>query len=276
MPGVGASYWQPGTPGVMPARVVFQGMVRAYIAILVWGLMLIVLGIPVLLVGFIYPSRRLMAWSAALWARTMLTICGMRLTIEGTEHIQDAGARFFLGNHQSALDIPIVVLALKGDVRFIAKSTLFRFPVFGWILLRYGYVPVDRTRARVALRSLDRMLQRIQLNPISLAVFPEGTRSYDGRLLPFRKGTMKICRRAGLPVVPFAIDGSYMVNPRDRLRAYSGPVRLSFGRPIPADEVAAMTPSELHDRVREAVAQLLGQSSDPVPEVEALMAPEGI
>ena len=260
----------------MPARVVSQGMIRAYLAIFVWGLMLIVLGIPVLLVGFIYSSRRLMVWSAALWARTMLTICGVRLAMEGTEHIQNAGAKFFLGNHQSALDIPIIILALKGDVRFIAKSTLFRFPIFGWILLRYGYVPVDRTRARVALRSLDRMLQRIQLNPISLAVFPEGTRSYDGRLLPFRKGTMKICRRAGLPVVPFAIDGSYKVNPRDRLRAYSGPVRLSFGRPIPADEVAAMTPSELHDRIRETVAQLLGQSSDPVPEVEALMAPEGI
>ncbi|MGB2986736.1 MAG: lysophospholipid acyltransferase family protein [Phycisphaerae bacterium] len=250
-------------------------MIRAWLAIAVWGLMLIVPGIPVLLAGFVYPSRRLIAWSSSLWARVMLAICGVRLTVEGQEHLRDGKPKFFMGNHQSALDIPIVVLALKGDVRFMAKNTLFRSPVFGWILGRYGYVPVDRSHARVTLESLNRALDRLRRRPISLAVFPEGTRSADGRLLPFRKGTMKICRRAGLPAVPFSIDGSYVVNPRSWLRAYPGPVRLTFGEPIPAGEVAAMSTIELHDRVRQTIARQLGRSHDASAEDEPLTAPEG-
>jgi len=248
-------------------------MIRAWLAIAVWGVMLIVLGIPVLIAGFVHPSRRLIARTGTLWARLMLGICGVRLTIEGLEHARDGRAKFFMGNHQSALDIPMVVLALNGDVRFIAKNTLFRTPIFGWIIGRYGNVPVDRTRPRVALKNLNRMLERVKDQPISLAVFPEGTRSADGRLLRFRKGTMKIGQRAGLPIVPFSIDGSYAVNPRDRLRAYPGPVRLTFASPIPADEVAAMSPAELHDRVRGTIARQLGQPWAPGSEEDPLGSP---
>jgi 1-acyl-sn-glycerol-3-phosphate acyltransferase len=251
-------------------------MIRAWTAILVWGVILIVVGIPLLLVGFLHPSRRLMAWAAAFWARVMLAICGVRLTIDGAESFADRHPRFFLGNHQSALDVPILIAALKGDVRFMAKNTLFRYPLFGWILWRYGYAPVDRASPRTAMKSLDRMLLRIRRNPVSVAVFPEGTRTYDGELLPFRRGTMKICRRSKLPAVPFAIDGSYLVNPRDRLRAYPGTVRLSFGEPIPADEVAAMSAGELHDRVRGAVARMLGQAENPASTATPLSGPEGI
>jgi len=237
-------------------------MIRAYLAIFVWGVFLIVLGIPVLIAGLVYPSRRVIAWAAALWGRIMLAICGLRLTIEGLEHTCGDAPKFYMGNHQSALDIPILIVALKGDVRFMAKSTLFRYPIFGWLLWRYGYAPIDRASPRTTLKSLDRMLGRVRRRPISVAVFPEGTRTYDGSMLPFRQGTMKICQRSGFPAVPFCIDGSYRVNPRERIRAYPGPVRLTFGQPIPADVVAAMSPAELHARVCESVAQML-RPDDP-------------
>lgn len=251
-------------------------MIRAWMAIFVWGLLLIVPGVPVLLMGLVYPSRRVMAWAGNLWARTMLAICGVRLSVEGLENVADRRPKFFLGNHQSALDIPIILAALRGDVRFMGKNTLFRYPIFGWVLHRYGHVPINRSRPRAALKSLERMLQRVRQRPISLAVFPEGTRSPDGAMLPFRQGTMKICQRSGLPAVPFAIDGSFRVNPRDRVRAYPGPVRLAFGDPIPAAEIAAMSPGQLHDRVRGAVAKMLKESGSPVPAEGSLGRSEGI
>jgi len=221
---------------------------------------MLVQGLPVFLLGVIYPSRKIVAWAARTWAHSMLGISGARLTIEGAAGLDDGRPRFFVGNHQSALDIPIIVAALGGDVRFMAKKSLFYIPIFGWVLSRYGFVPVDRTNARKAHGKLEQMIERLRKSPISFAAFPEGTRSRDGSLQPFRKGTLKICQRSGLPVVPFSIEGTLVVHHRDAFfHAYPGPVRLKFGKPITAEEIAEMAPGELYDRVRMTVARQLGQ-----------------
>ena len=203
-------------------------MFRAAITALAMSLVVAVLGTSALLIGLVYPSRRLVAFAAVVWSKVILSLAGVRLTVEGKERVSDRVPRFYMGNHQSALDIPILLLALDGHVRFMAKNTLFRIPVFGWVLLRYGYAPIDRSNPRVTLRTLDRMLERLRRDPVSLAAFPEGTRSPDGRLLPFRRGTMKIGQRSGLPVVPFSIDGSLAVYSRERFAAHPGPVKLIF------------------------------------------------
>lgn len=236
-------------------------MIRALLTVLVASLIVVTIGPWLLLCGLAYPSRELAARISRLWATAILRTAGVRLTIEGKEHIADASSRFFMGNHQSALDIPILVAALRGGAQFMGKDTLLRIPLFGRLLLLYGYVPVHRSQPRVTLRTLNRMLTRIREKPFSLVVFPEGTRERDGRLLPFRMGTMKIGREAGLPIVPFSIDGSMAVSHRDVFRVCPGPVRLTFSKPIPAKAVMAMSPAELHDRVHEAVLQGLGQPS---------------
>jgi 1-acyl-sn-glycerol-3-phosphate acyltransferase len=253
-------------------------MLRAWLAIAVWALLCVVVGIPLYLAGWVYPSRRLLAAAGRLWARMMLWISGVRLTMEGRERISNGRPHFFVGNHQSDLDIPILVLALKGDVRFLAKHTLFRIPIFGWVMRRYGFVAIDRRNARRAKEALERMLAQLRRNPISFAVFPEGTRSRNRQLLPFRKGTMKVVRRSGLPVVPFSIDGAVDVHHRDELRARPGPIRLTFGDPIPAEEVARMSPTELHDRVRRVIERQLGlepvlPAARPAATAVASMAP---
>jgi 1-acyl-sn-glycerol-3-phosphate acyltransferase len=226
-------------------------------------LAVLVLGTAALLMGLVYPSRRVVAFAAVVWSRVILSLAGVRLTIEGKERVADRVPRFFMGNHQSALDIPILLLALDGYVRFMAKDTLFRIPVFGWVLLRYGYAPIDRSNPRVTLRTIEHMLERLRRDPISIAVFPEGTRSSDGRLLPFRRGTMKVGQRSGLPVVPFSIEGSLAVYSRDHFAANPGPVKLIFAAPIPVEEVAAMSTPELHDRVKATIARQLGQPEEP-------------
>ncbi len=240
-------------------------MFRAILTALVMSLVVMVLGTVALLVGLVYPSRRVIAFASLVWSRVVLFLAGVHLTIEGKERVADRLPRFYMGNHQSALDIPILLAALDGHVRFMAKDTLFRIPIFGWVLLRYGYAPVDRSNPRVTLRMLDRMLERLRRNPMSMAVFPEGTRSSDGRLLIFRRGTMKVGQRSGLPIVPVTIDGSLAVYNRERFAARPGPVKLVFGEPIPAEVVANMTTAELHDRVKATIARQLGQWPDLQP-----------
>ncbi len=254
----------------------YPTMIRATFTALVSAFLVVLFLVPALLISPIYRSRRLTALIAHIWACIVIRLAGARLTIEGAEHVADGVPRFFMGNHQSALDIPILIRGLSGYVRFMAKSTLFRIPIFGWYLARYGYVPIDRAHPRVAFRALNRMLEHLHRNPISFAVFPEGTRSGDGRLLPFHRGTMKIGQRSGLDIVPFVIDGSVNVYDRYRFACRPGTVRLVFARPIPAEEVATMTPGELHDRVRHTIARQLGQPCDqPIGDTSPVIAAEG-
>lgn len=251
-------------------------MLRAFTALLFWIGVLVFLGIPLVLTAMVRPSRRFLAWTARFWARNILRICGAKLLVQGQSNFSDGRARFFVGNHQSALDIPVLMAALNGEVRFMAKDSLFRIPVLGWIMSRYDFVPVDRSNARRAHQALERMVERVRKDPISYAVFPEGTRSRDGGLLPFRRGTIKICQRSGLPVVPFAINGALAVHHRDDLfRAKPGPIRLTFGRPIPAEEVSTMSANDLYERVRSEVEVQLRSPAPFETCVSRMLAAEG-
>ena len=234
-------------------------MLRALVTFFVTTFLAIVLGTSIMLASLVYPARWPMTWGSYLWSRVILATAGVRLTVEGLEQLIEGTSCFFAGNHQSALDIPILVTALRGRVRFLAKASLFRIPVFGWAISRCEHIPIHRSRPRATIRRLTGMIDRLRRRPMSFVVFPEGTRSPDGRLLPFRMGAMKICQRAGLSVVPFSIDGSFTVHERARFRIRPGPVRLVFAKPIPAGEVTAMTAAELHERVRQAIASGLGQ-----------------
>jgi len=228
-------------------------MIRALATIFVTAALGIVSGTTTLFISVVSRAHRPFSWCLLVWARAILLVSGARLTIDGAEHAPHGKACFFAGNHQSALDIPVLIAARRGCVRFMAKKSLFRIPVFGWAMWRSGHVPIDRSSARAAHKSLERMLVCLRRDPISFVVFPEGTRSIDGQLLPFRKGAMKICQRAELGIVPFTINGSLAVVKRGEFRVRPGPIGLRFAEPISAVEAGAMSPDELRDRVREAV-----------------------
>jgi len=236
-------------------------MIRATLALVMISLATLVICTVLVAIGLVYPSHRVVAWGSFLFARTALLASGVRLSVAGYDLKSQDGPRFLVGNHQSALDIPILIVALGGHVRFMAKKSLFRIPLFGWALSLYGYVPIDRTNARATGRSLAAMIERLRRRPVSFVVFPEGTRNPDGGLLPFRKGAMKICQRAGLDVVPFTINGSAGIQRPREFRVRPGSVRLTFAPPIPAEEVARMTAGELHDQVREAIERGLDAES---------------
>jgi 1-acyl-sn-glycerol-3-phosphate acyltransferase len=201
------------------------------------------------------------------WARTTLFTAGADIHAEGLEHIESQArastGMFLVGNHQSDLDVPILIAALPYPVRFMAKDSLFNIPLFGWIIKGCGYIPVYRHSARKTLASLRAILEEDTGYPIATVVFPEGTRSSDGVLLPFRRGALRIGRLTGLPIVPFSIEGSIRVHRRGVFKARPGKVKLTFHKPLGPDEIAELSADELHDRVYRDIVSALPEACLP-------------
>ncbi len=191
-----------------------------------------------------------------LWARIILKLSGVTVIIKGDGALAADHPYIFAGNHQSQFDIFALQGYLGYDFRWLAKKELFAVPVFGTAMRRVGYIPVDRSHSRAAVKSLDEAAQRIAAGT-SVIIFPEGTRSVDGKLLPFKSGTMVLAIKAGVPVVPMAIVGTNAILPKGSLLAKSGQVVIRIGEPIETSGYKVKQKHELAVRLQEAVAALM-------------------
>ncbi|MBU0483844.1 MAG: 1-acyl-sn-glycerol-3-phosphate acyltransferase [Proteobacteria bacterium] len=193
-----------------------------------------------------------------MWARSLACIGGVKVTVEGGESLEPDKPYIFVVNHQSQFDI----FALQGyanfDFRWLAKKELFKVPLFGAGMLQAGYIPIDRSHGRQAVKSLDAAARRIS-GGASVVVFPEGTRSPDGKLKPFKVGAMVLAIKAGVPLVPVAIIGSYEILPKGKLLPRSGRILIRVGEPISIAGYDLKQKKELAERMQEEVARLLAQ-----------------
>lgn len=188
---------------------------------------------------------------ARLWSRGGLFLAGAKLVVSGEERIPPGEPVIFMGNHQGNFDILALSLAIPRQFSWIAKEELFRVPIFGAAMRRAGYIPLDRGHGRKAVRSMNEAADRVK-GGVSVVVFPEGTRTLDGSLLPFKRGGFLLACRAGVPVVPFTIRGSREINPRNRLHLTRGTISIRFGAPI-STENAGKDAEALMERVRSAI-----------------------
>ena len=180
--------------------------------------------------SFFESSGRLAHWCARTWSRLILLTTGVDVEVTGLERLERNRAYVFVANHQSIYDIPIIFWSLPYQIRIIAKASLGRFPFLGWHLRRTGHILVDRRhpdRAAIFGRA-----SKLMKEGLSLIVFPEGTRSRDGRVAPFKGGSFYLALGAGLPVVPISIVGSRRVMLKGRLATYPGRVKLVVHEPI--------------------------------------------
>ena len=192
-----------------------------------------------LLAPFIGGARAF--WIVApLYLRQVKVLFGIRCTLEGWEGLPEAirtGQRpaVFVGNHTSLLDPPLVIATLPSRPVFLVKKELAYVPVLGWIIWLAGFIFIDRSSRRSSLASLKNAARRIREGQ-SLAAFPEGTRSRDGRLLPFKKGSFALALESGVPVVPLGIRGGRDVLPKGTWRVTPADYRLRVGSPLyPSD-----------------------------------------
>jgi len=170
-------------------------------------------------------------WCARAWSWLILATTGVDVEVRGLERVNRGGTYVVVSNHQSIYDIPVLFRNLPFQLRIIAKASLGRFPFLGWHLRRAGHLLVDRSSPD-PIRILKRWEGSVTRG-LSLLVFPEGTRSRDGRVARFKGGSFLLAIRAGLPVVPVSVSGSRHVMRKGRLTTCPGLVRLTVHDPIP-------------------------------------------
>ncbi|MCH7858096.1 MAG: 1-acyl-sn-glycerol-3-phosphate acyltransferase [Candidatus Marinimicrobia bacterium] len=201
--------------------------------------------------------KRIQGWWNMAWSRWILWSTGLPITVRGRENLVRGQQYIYIGNHSSALDIPLVLAALPGSVTFLAKIELFSIPYFGWIMRAMGCIPVNRSNLTEARKSVDRALEALRAKAISIILYPEGTRTLDGHLLPFKKGGFRLALRSGLPVVPVAVQGAFQATPPGALSLTPTPIRVTIGLPIKTDHFTEKECDVLLKQTREQIQTLL-------------------
>jgi 1-acyl-sn-glycerol-3-phosphate acyltransferase len=226
--------------------------------------------------GWLPPRGNVIFFWARVWSRGLLWASGVRLQVEAAGDVAPGGRYIFMANHQSLFDIPVLLATLPGQTRFLAKQSLFRIPLFGWAIRAGGFIPVDREDRSRAREVFQAAAARLRAGT-SVLVFPEETRSLDGRLLPFQRGGFLLALKSGLPIVPVGIQGTLRVQPKGRLRIHPGVVRVRYGAPIAVAGGELRRKRELTAEVRRRVGELAGAAAPEAqpgsPEVDAIGSP---
>lgn len=191
-------------------------------------------------------------WCARTWSRLILWTTGVRVDVSGLDRLEPGRTYVFVSNHQSIYDIPILFWSLPYQLRIIAKASLGHFPFLGWHLRRTGHMLVDRRRPDRS--RIFSWANRLTASGLSLIVFPEGTRSRDGKVGTFKGGSFYLALEAGLPVVPLSVVGSRHVMLKGRLATYPGHVKLMVHDPIDTTGLAGTDPRAFGERVRRILA----------------------
>lgn len=217
----------------------------------------LVLSIVAILVSWIPPRGNWMFGVARLWSRCVLTASIVRLAVTYDPALEPGKSYVFLCNHQSLFDIPVLLTTCPGQVRMMAKRSLFRIPVFGWGLSAGGFIPIDRGDRSTARQSFASALARLKKGT-SILLFPEGTRSKTDTLLPFERGGFLLAMKTGLPIVPVGVRGTRAIQAKGSLAIRPGPIEVRYGAPISAADYGIRRKGELIAEVRRRVAALAG------------------
>lgn len=185
-----------------------------------------------------------------LWTWSVLKITGVRLKVRGLGRLDKSRPYIFMANHQSHIDIPVMVQSLQGfQLRWIAKKTLAYVPFFGWALLASRHILIDRANRTAAMASLSKAKKKLAAG-ISVVIFPEGTRGVHGRLGRFKRGAVLLAIKTKTPIVPVTISGSWRILGRKDWRLKSGVIEVFVHEPIAVERLGGKDSEHLTERVR--------------------------
>lgn len=223
----------------------FIGTVRFMVSVVISILMAI---LEIIMLPVDRKRGRVFHALARFWARAVLLTCAVRVKVHGLEKLDRAKNYVYVSNHASMLDIPVIVAGIPDQIRIVYKKELEVIPFFGWGLKWGSYIGIDRGRGGEAMRSLEEAIDKIRYGA-SVLLYAEGTRTLDGKLQPFKRGAFNLAVKAGVPVVPLTVNGSYYLLPKHSMRVQPGTVDLVLETPI---EVS-------HEAGKEAELTLMGQ-----------------
>lgn len=220
-----------------------------------------IIGTLSILASYFDHSGNLSHRIARVWARLLLIESGIRVHAEGLEKISPGGSYVVASNHLSLMDTPLLMAYLPLQFRFLAKKGLFKVPFIGGHLSRAGHIPIPRDDARASLKAMSVAARMLKEHGVSAVVFPEGGRSATGELTEFKEGAAYIAIKAGVPVVPVAIDGTREILPMNSVMVTPGRVKLRVGDPIPTEGLTLHDRDRLTGRIREEICRLRGQTA---------------
>jgi 1-acyl-sn-glycerol-3-phosphate acyltransferase len=219
-------------------------MVRSAILVVIAVIVTAFMSTCAFLFPIISPGENKVHKIANLWARMLLWLTSTRVEVIGRENVLMNRPQIFMANHQSDFDILIVLAHIPGQFRWIAKKELFKIPVFGKAMKNAGYIEIDRQNHEKALKSLDEAAQKIREGK-SVVTFPEGTRSTDGKIRPFKQGMFHLAIRSGVPIVPISIIGASEIMPKRTLKVRPGRITMVIDRPVDVSGYTLETRGEL-------------------------------
>lgn len=212
-----------------------------------------ILAVVTLLVAWIPPRG---AWSFAVmraWSNALLAASLVRVEVQYAPELEPGRSYVFLSNHQSLFDIPVLIATAPGQIRMVAKRSLFQIPLFGWALKAGGFISVDRADRSTATQTFAAASARLHQGT-SILLFPEGTRSLDDTLLPFQRGGFLLALKSGLPIVPVGIRGSRAIQRKGSFAIHPGTITVTYGAPIDTAAYGLRRKRELTAEVRHRIA----------------------
>lgn len=237
-------------------------MLRTAWAVFVAVVVTIPIASVVTIVSMISSSTPFVDWLIRLWARLLVRAAGIDLRIEGKETIDPKQRYILVGNHHSYFDIPCIFAAIDTQpIRFMAKASLFKIPIFGWSISRSGFIPIDRKNRRTAVKSFDMAADRIRRGN-TIVIFPEEGRSRELAMRPFQRGAFLLAIKSELPILPIALDGTYDVFRAGAKTITPGPVTIRIGTPIPTADASVREKEALAAAARAQIEAMLQRGDE--------------
>jgi 1-acyl-sn-glycerol-3-phosphate acyltransferase len=226
------------------------------------GIIITLIGAAIFFPAYPFTCKTIFPyWLTGFWARAIVFISGSRVKVTGRQNISEYQSYIFCCNHQSYFDIYILLGYLPHKVMFISKETVFKVPLIGWAMKALGYIPLDRSNPRKALLSIRCALKQLEKG-YSLILFPEGTRSADGRVQEFKSGSMRLAFESASSVVPVSIYGSGKIQSKGSMKVRGQKVALVIGKPMRPWNSSRVERSQFLKQVREKMIENLNTAKD--------------
>ncbi|HLK05860.1 MAG TPA: lysophospholipid acyltransferase family protein [Candidatus Acidoferrum sp.] len=237
-------------------------MVRTVFIAVFLSLYIIVVGIPLLFWTVISRNPNALYWGGVKGVMFFVRAVGVKVKVSGLERIPE-GACLFAANHTSSADAPAVVGAIPRRIAILLKKSLFAYPIVGQAFTLAHFIPVERNNHDSAIASLEKATKAMREGQ-SFLIYPEGTRSNDGRLGEFKRGAVVMAIKAGVPIVPMVCAGAHKVMEKRSLVIKPGVITVEFLEPIDASAYTFGQRDDLNKRVRGAMAEALPDDQKPL------------